>query len=298
MNYSKNIVNDLRFSNQSQWYSKIKRMTSHSIEEETVIEEFQGLSDQIQAEKIADQFEQISNLYSPLNMKDINISSLKDDRPPPEVNPYLVYLKIMSLTKKTATAIGDIPMKVIRLSAEQLSFSLSYIYTQAILYGEYPNLYKLEIVTPAAKVYLPRTAKDLRKISGTPNFSKIFEKIIAEVMLEDMSPTRDPAQYGNSKGVGTQHYLIKMVDRILTVLDTNNQHEKNAVIVQLVDWAQAFDRQCPLLGMKSFIKNGFRKSVLPVLASYFQDRKMRVNWHNKLSTQRNLPGGGPQGSSI
>ena len=127
MNYSKNIVNDLRFSNQSQWYSKIKRMTSHSIEEETVIEEFQGLSDQIQAEKIADQFEQISNLYSPLNMKDINISSLKDDRPPPEVNPYLVYLKIMSLTKKTDTAIGDIPMKVIRLCAEQLSFSLSDI---------------------------------------------------------------------------------------------------------------------------------------------------------------------------
>ena len=117
-------------------------------------------------------------------------------------------------------------------------------------------------------------------------------------MLEDMSPTRDPAQYGNRKGVGTQHYLIKMVERILTVLDTNNQHEKNAVIVQLVDWAQAFDRQCPLLGMKSFINNGVCKSFLPVLASYFQDRKMIVKWHNKLSTQRNLPGGGPQGSSI
>jgi hypothetical protein len=176
VNYSKNIVNDLRFSNQSQWYSKIKRMTSHSIDEETVVEEFQGLSDQIQAEKIADQFEKISNLYSPLNMKDINISSLKDDRPPPEVNPYLVYLKIMSLTKKTATAIGDIPMKVIRLCEEELSFPLSDIYTRAILYGEYPNLYKLEIVTPAAKVYPPQTAKDLRKISGTPNFSKSLRK--------------------------------------------------------------------------------------------------------------------------
>ena len=183
VNYSKNIVNDLRFSNQSQWYSKIKRMTSHSIEEETVIEEFQGLSDQIQAEKIADQFEQISNLYSPLNMKDINISSLKDDRPPPEVNPYLVYLKIMSLTKKTDTAIGDIPMKVIRLCAEELSFPLSDIYTRAILYGEYPNLYKLEIVTPAAKVYPPRTAKDLRKISGTPNFEKSLKRLLLRSCL-------------------------------------------------------------------------------------------------------------------
>ena len=117
-------------------------------------------------------------------------------------------------------------------------------------------------------------------------------------MLDDMKPSRDPSQYGNSKGVSTQHYLIKMVDRILTVLDSNNEQEKNAVIAQLVDWAQAFDRQCPQLGIQSFIKNGVRKSIIPVLISYFQDRKMKVKWHNKLSTQRDLPGGGPQGSTL
>ena len=31
--YSTNIVNDLKMSNPSQWHSKIKRMTSHSQEE-------------------------------------------------------------------------------------------------------------------------------------------------------------------------------------------------------------------------------------------------------------------------
>ena len=61
-------------------------------------------------------------------------------------------------------------------------------------------------------------------------------------MIEDMKPTRDPSQYGNSKGVSTQHYLIKMVDRILTALYTNNNDEKYAVMMELVDWAQAFDR--------------------------------------------------------
>jgi hypothetical protein len=71
--------------------------------------------------------------------------------------------------------------------------------------------------------------KDLRKISGTPNFSRIYEQFLAEIVIEDMKPTRDPSQYGNSKGVSTQHYLIKMVDRILTALDTNKD-EKYAVI--------------------------------------------------------------------
>ena len=104
-------------------------------------------------------------------------------------------------------------------------------------------------------------------------------------MIYDMQPNRDPSQYGNSKGVSTQHYLIKMVDRILTALDKNNKEEKYAVIVQLVDWAQAFDRQCPQLGIQSFLRNGVRKSVIPVLISYFQNRKTKVKWNSKLSTQ-------------
>ena len=88
----------------------------------------------------------------------------------------------------------------------------------------------MEIVTPAPKVYPPQTSKDLRKIAGTFNFSKLFEQFLAEVMVEDMKTVRDPSQYGNLKGVSTQHYLIKMVDRIMTVLDSNNQQEANAVV--------------------------------------------------------------------
>ena len=85
-----------------------------------------------------------------------------------------------------------------------------------------------------------------------------------------------------------------MIDRILTVLDRNNQKEANAVLTQLVDWAQAFDGQCPLLGIKSFLKNGVRKSIIPVLTSYFQNRKMKVKWRGILSTIRDLPGEDPK----
>ena len=182
--------------------------------------------------------------------------------------------------------------------AEEIYFPLSNVYSRAVAFDEYPDIYKVEIVTPAPKVYPPQSIKDLRKIAGTPNFSRIFEKFLAEIMIEDMKPSRDPSQYGNTKGVSTQHYLIKMVDKILTGLDTNNQEEKYAVIAQLVDWAQAFDRQCPKLGIQSFINNGVWKSIIPILVSYFQNRKMKVKWHSKVSTQRDLNGGGPQGSSI
>ena len=99
--YSKNIVNDLKKSNPSQWYSKIKRMSSHSqeINQETVVQEMIGVPDEIQVEMIADQFSQVSNEYSHLKNEDIDIESIRDRRPIPDINPYTVYLKIMSIKK-------------------------------------------------------------------------------------------------------------------------------------------------------------------------------------------------------
>ena len=113
-----------------------------------------------------------------------------------------------------------------------------------------------------------------------------------------MAPNSDPSQFGNRKQVSTQHYLIKLMHRILTSLDKKTKDESYAAILHLIDWKQAFDRQCPTLGIKSFIRNGVRQSLIPVLTSYFQHRKIQVKWHGTLSSIRNMPGGGPQGCHL
>ena len=71
-----------------------------------------------------------------------------------------------------------------------------------------------------------------------------------------MESTLEPSQYGNENKVSAQHYLIKMLKRILTAVGRNSQKEAFAVIVTLIDWAQAFDRQSYKLRMQSFIENG------------------------------------------
>ena len=206
-----------------------------------------------------------------------------------------MHKKIKSMKNNTSTVKGDIPIKVIKMFGHELYGPLSNIFKRCCRFGEYPNIWKLETVTPAPKQYPPEIPSHLRKISGTLNFSKQFEKFLAEAMISDMTPSSDPSQYGNEKGISTQHYLIKMIDRILSCLDKNNTNEAYAVITHLIDWSQAFDRQCPKLGIDSFIENGVRKSLIPVLINYFQDRKMKVKWHGKYSSVRNMPGGGPQG---
>ena len=110
-----------------------------------------------------------------------------------------------------------------------------------------------------------------------------------------MAVTRDPSQYGNEQGMSVNHYLIKMINEILVSVDRNSVTKKCAVWCSLIDWKQAFDRQCPTLGVQSFINNGVRSSLVPLLISYFQNRQMIVKWHDMESSVRSLNGGGPQG---
>ena len=86
--------------------------------------------------------------------------------------------------------------------------------------------------------------------------------------------------------------------RILSVLDNNSKGDIFAVVANLIDWNNAFPRQCPKLGVESFINNGVRPSLIPVLVNYFQDRQMSVKWHGCRSAPKDIKGGGPQGATL
>ena len=72
------------------------------------------------------------------------------------------------------------------------------------------------ICDTSTKGLSPEKLKDLRKISGLMNFSKVTDKIIAELISDDITHSRDRAQYGNQKNVSIQHYLIKLLHKVLT----------------------------------------------------------------------------------
>ena len=108
----------------------------------------------------------------------------------------------------------------------------------------------------------------------------------------------DLAQYGDCRGVSVQHYLMTMIHTILMKLDNNSKGDTFAVIAALIDWKQAFTRQCPTLGAQSWIQNGVRPALIPLLTDFFRDRVMSVRWHGVTSSQRTLSGSGPQGSTL
>ena len=142
----------------------------------------------------------------------------------------------------------------------------------------------------------PKVFKDLRKISCTSDFSKLYEGFLKEWILNDIHPNLDPSQYGNEAGTGTDHLLLAFVDKVLKLLDTTENY--TAVIAAMVDWRAAFDRQDPTLAINKFLKLGLRPSLVQIIVSYLQDRKMTVKFNEKISETHDLPGGGPQGTLL
>ena len=136
--------------------------------------------------------------------------------------------KIASMKPNKSSQDNDIPAKVLRYFAAYLSEPLTRIINCAILTADYPVIWKEEIATPIPKKHPTLRLEDLRNINGLLNCNKIAEKFIAELIISDIEKNIDPAQYGNTKGKFVNHYLIKMIHRILSALH-NNFRKKNIV---------------------------------------------------------------------
>ena len=185
----------------------------------------------------------------------------------------------MKKTKSTLPV--DIPEKLRRACSVELSEPLTDIINSSLVQAQYPKLWQQEWVTPAPKVTNPKVIKDLRKISCTSDYSKLYEGFLKDWIVEDIYNNLDIGQYGGRTGTGTEHMIVCLLDRILKLLD---QHpDKSAVIAASLDWTAAFDRQDPTLAIKKFIELGVRPSLIPLLISYLSERKMKVRFNGEES---------------
>ena len=120
---------------------------------------------------------------------------------------------------------------------------------------------------PFQKNIHQKDISQLRNISGLKICDKIAEKIISELIVNDMKEKLDKSQYANKPGVSIKHYLIKFIHRILSETDFNSKGGIKAVIATLIDWKQVFPKQCPKNYIESFIKNDVRPPLILLLIS-------------------------------
>ena len=169
--------------------------------EVTQVEEISHLSNQEQAELIADQLAEISNSYKGVEISDIVIPPFSP-QDIPQLSTQKVKKYILRIKLKKSTPPGDIPSKIVKEFADYLCVPLTDIINSSLKHGRWPNCYKKEIITPIPKEYPVLNIDMLRPISALLTFNKIQEVAICEMIISDMSENLDPSQFGNRKRTG------------------------------------------------------------------------------------------------
>ena len=213
--YYTNMIEDIKTSNEKQWYSKLKRISSYDqhLVDPIQVSSICDYTDQEQAELIADSFFKISQEYNALQSCDISVPHFSEESIP-QVSQSEVKEVLEHIKTKVSTVPGDIPAFILKTFASFIFKPLTDLINESFKSGQWPDVFKIEAVTPIPKVHPPINIDDLRNISGLKNLNKVAEKIVSRMMLEDMKEYLDKSQYGNKTGVSIQHYLIKSIPNI------------------------------------------------------------------------------------
>ena len=65
-------------------------------------------------------------------------------------------------------------------------------------------------------MFPPETIDQLQPIANLINMNKIQEAAKANLVIQDMEDSMDPSQYDNRKQTSIQHYLVKLLHRMVT----------------------------------------------------------------------------------
>ena len=259
-----------------------------------LIASLEGKSDLECAQAIGEEYSAISQAYSPVDLA--ALPAYLPAQLPPQVGEMEVWGKLRKLKKTKSMFPIDLPEQIRREFSLELSIPLVNIYNSCLSQGIFPSIWKQELVTPVPKKEYLKEIKDTRKISCLSDFCKIYEDFLKKWISDDISENESFRQFGGKKGIGAEHMLVCMVDRILKLLDT--VEGRALVIRSQYDWSNAFDRQDPTKTVQKFIAMGICPSLIPVLIDFLSGRSMHIKYNGKQAGPFKLVGGSPQGSFL
>ena len=257
-----------------------------------------GLTSKQSAEAIAEYFSQISREFQPLNIEQLPDrvrERLKTASGPPIISEYECYKKIVATKKPQSGVPGDLPNTLNKEFSVELAKPLHKLLNRIVQSADWPRQWKIEYVTPIAKIPQPESEDDLRPIALTSFFSKVMEQFVVMWLLEIIGDKLDFRQYGGTKGNSVTHYLIELINFILFNQDNK---EPTAILACLVDFSKAFNRQDHSILITKLSDMGVPSWLLRLVIAFLTERYMVVRYKGETSGVKPLPGGGPQGALL
>ena len=302
--YKQKVENEVKEGRRGSTYPALKRFGLRPFDTGNASFQLPGhaernLSSAESAELLAEHFSKISQEFLPLNVTNLppNIQHflLSYDRSvTPKLAVHTVLSRIMKAKKPHGVIPGDLPPKLVKHCSAVLAKPITAIYNNITTRATFPSQWKIEYQIAIPKTSQPESEDDLRNIAKTQFFSKVYESFVGKWLLQIIKPYLDPGQCGLA-GFSITHYLIRLMHFVQKTLDNRKPH---AVLTASVDISKAFNRIDHTLVIQDLYDMHTPAWLLNIVISYLSDRSMFLSFNNSQSSQKSLPGGGPQGAYL
>ena len=251
---------------------------------------FPGKANQEIAEKAADFFNRISQLFEPLPAVEPGTISQIEKKKPPEL--YEISAALKSCRKPKSRVKGDIDRRLVSKYSDLLAIPLQIVYDQVYSTLVWPELWSTETVHLIPKCTAPDDLSQLRNLSCTPLFSKVLESFTLRSLKSKVKLSG--SQFGGLKGAGVDHFLVETFDEVLTALEDS----RASVNLMSIDFEKAFNRMCHTACLEALSSLNADPGDIALVKAFLSGRSMSVKVDDCFSSRRSVPGGSPQGSIL
>ena len=236
-------------------------------------------------------FNSISSEYTPLQDKHYPESQVN----PEEqfvLEPYQVSGRLKAMRKPSSQVRGDIAPRLVTLYHDFLALPLIHIFNSVFSTHEWPAVWSLETIIVTPKNSAPKDLSECQTLSCTPLFSKALESFVLDRLLKETKLS--PTQYGGIKGCGTDHFLVKTWDAIISGL----RDPRATINLLSIDFEKAFHRVDHYQCLKALRKSSASTLSSQLVYAFLKGRRMSVKIGETMSEERPVNGGSPQGSIL
>lgn len=202
---------------------------------------------------------------------------------------------INNLPNKKSTGLDEIPVTLIKQCSRELSQILADIINLSITTGQFPNSLKNAAIIPVFKKGDPHNIDNYRPISLLSIFSKIFEKLVYNRILNflNVHNVLTDSQHGFRPGFSTESSSVELIQHIHNEMD-----KKHQVVAVLFDLTRAFDTVDKIFVCNKISNMGLRGPINKWVESFLSNRKIIVKISEVQSDIQDINIGTPQGSVL
>ena len=203
---------------------------------------------------------------------------------------------LKAIKPNKASGPDNIGGNVLKLCRESLAKILCNIFQQSLDNVKIPVLWKTSEIIPIPKKASPSCNNDYRPVALTSIMMKCLEKIVKNILCEQVKGHTDPYQFAYTKNRCVEDATLCLIDYVLKHVDKSNTADhKHFTKILFIDFSSAFNTIQPHIMMQKLQTMHVNSNLILWINEFLTNRFQYVKFLGGTSNTRVTNTGAPQG---